>query len=443
MSADALTPRPAADVPPYAVPRAGAPTDLRLDANEGPALDPALLDALPDAASLRSYPSAADLETRLAGLLAVAPEGVLVTAGADDALDRAFRALVRPGDEVVMPTPGFSATLRWIALADARHVDVAWPDGPYPTEAVMAALTPRTRVVVVTSPNNPTGGIVAAADLARLAAAAPQALLLVDLAYTEFADEDLTQAALALPNALVTRTFSKAWGLAGLRVGYAAGAPRVVRWLRAAGLPYAVSAPSLALAARALDDPTPMEAFASRVREERVAMAAALRQAGARPQDSQANFLLARVEDPLWWRDGLAGLGIAIRAFPGTPRLEDAVRIGCPGDPADLARLEAALRTLSRPERLVVEGAGLGLPGEIAVDDVGSAIDHRPSWVVARTEAGVAAARARRALPLALEAPALVPRGAARSLDADGVARRWAAAIGRPPRTGSGPGSRP
>lgn len=425
-----LTPRPPADVPPYAVPRAGAPTDLRLDANEGPMPEGALLDALSDVAGLRAYPSAGALEARIARDLGVVPAAVLVTAGADDALDRACRAVLSSAVEVIMPTPGFSAMLRWIALSEARHVDVAWPDGPYPTEAVSAAVTSRTRMIVVTTPNNPTGAVATPSDLRALSRAAPDAMLLVDLAYTEFADADLTRAALGLPNVVVTRTLSKAWGLAGLRVGYAVGHPTVLRWMRSAGLPYAVGAPSLVLAGRALDDPSRMHAFVDRVRDERRRVTDVLAAVGARPQPSQANFVLARVDDPLWWRDGLAGLGIAIRAFPGVARLEDAIRIGCPGDAAAMDRFAAAVTTLARPMRLVVESLDGSVPDRLPaaaepVVDVDGALDERPTWVVARTTDAVAAARTHRALPLALQALDLVAHGAARSIDAEALAARW------------------
>ena len=171
--------------------------------------------------------------------------------------------------------------------------------------------------------------------------------VVVDAAYTEFAEEDLTPFALQWKNAVVIRTLSKAWGLAGLRVGYALGSPEVIAWLRSAGAPYPVSGPSLAIAeARVQEGERDMQAFVTRVRFERERLEATLASLGARVTNSQGNFAFARLPDPLWLRDGLAGLGIAIRAFPGAPGLEDAVRIACPGDPASFDRLLDAMQTL-------------------------------------------------------------------------------------------------
>lgn len=413
-----LQPRPGVSGAPYSVPRAKAPVDLVLDANEGavPSMD--WLGAV-TRDDLRRYPSAGVLEADLAVQHGVQPRQVIVTSGADDALNRACRAVLGPHDEAILPVPGFSVMSRWIGLTGARQVSVPWPDGRYPTDAVIDAITPATRMIIVTSPNNPTGAVATAQDLDRLAAAAPDALLLVDLAYVEFADEDLTVAALRHPNALVTRTFSKAWGLAGLRVGYAIGSVRLIGWLRSAGLPYPVGGPSLAIAAVARRHPQVLSAFQDRVRQERPRLIAALRAAGARPQDSQANFVLARVDDSVWWRDGLAGLGIAIRAFPGVEGLTDAIRIACPGDEAAMARLERALRTLTRPERLVVE-RGLTDPlGSAQVGDVATVLtgSFAPTWVLAHTPDGIRAARAAEALPLAIGDEDLLSVGAARLLD--------------------------
>ena len=110
---------------------------------------------------------------------------------------------------------------------------------------MLDACDAETSVIAVVSPNNPTGGVISSQDLRRLSEGAPQAILMVDLAYVEFANKDLTPVALELPNAVVFRTFSKARGLAGLRVGYALGPARWLNVLRSVGLPYPVSAPAL------------------------------------------------------------------------------------------------------------------------------------------------------------------------------------------------------
>lgn len=362
-----LEPAPAvAAVAPYAVPRARAPVDLRLDGNEGAEPPEALLHALAglSPSALARYPDAAALTERLAARLGVSSSSVLVTAGADEALDRICRALLTPGREVVLPVPGFEMMPRYARLAGAEVVEVPWPGERFPVAEVRAAIGERTALVVLTSPNNPTGAVVPADALYELAAAAPRALFVVDEAYGEFAEDDLARAALSLDNALLVRTLSKAWGLAGLRVGYAAGPPEVIGWLKAAGSPYPVSAPSLALAAARLDEgEAAIAPFVERVREERRALTEVLTRLGAEVVPSQANFVFARLPrgacGALFLRDALAGLGVAVRAFPGRAGCEDAVRVSCPGDQPALGRVLAALETALAPEALLFDLDGV------------------------------------------------------------------------------------
>jgi histidinol-phosphate aminotransferase len=182
-------------------------------------------------------------------------------------------------------------------------------------------------------------------DVRRLATAAPGALVILDHVYVEYADEDLTSGVLDLPNVLVLRTLSKAWGLAGCRVGYAVGSPYVVAVLRAAGGPYTVAAPSVALALSQLERGAgPLAAHVARVREERRRLSARLAAAGLVPRRSQANFLL--VECGLRAASihaGLAARGVLVRDFPGRRGLETALRITLPGDASDFERLSDAL----------------------------------------------------------------------------------------------------
>jgi len=334
--------------------------DLRLDSNEGANPPADLLQSVLGADVLRRYPDIGPLERLLAQRLGVDADQVVATAGADDAIDRACRAVLCAGRELVVPVPGFEMVLRYARQTGASVVTVPWDQPAYPTQLVLDSLSSNTAMIVVTSPNNPTGGVATADDLRALAEAAPQALLLVDLAYAEFADEDLTEAALALPQALVIRTLSKAWGLAGLRVGYAAGPSEVIGWLRAVGPPYAVSGVSAAAAlVRVQSGEEDMAAFVRCVRAERARLEVLMGQLGLRPSPSQANFVFAECADPVWLRDGMAGLGIAIRAFPGKAGLERRVRIGCPGDSASFDRLCAGLRTVTQPQALLLDIDGV------------------------------------------------------------------------------------
>jgi histidinol-phosphate aminotransferase len=331
-------------VRPYRPPPFAAPVELRLDANEGAVPDGGLLEWAAALAPcvLNRYPDARPLEAAIADRLGVSPARVLVTAGADDGLERAMRAVLGPGRDLVLPSPTFEMIERYARLTGARVHRVPWLEGPLPVEA-MARCAGAVAVAVAT-PNSPTGLWADAKELERLSAACEGKLLMVDLAYTEFADEDLTAVAVRLPDAVAFRTMSKAWGLAGLRVGYAVGPPEVIGWMRTVGHPYAVSAVSLALASRCLETGEEgVRAFVESVRGERGRITELLTGLGARVWPSRANFVLARVPDARRARERLAGLGIAVRAFPDDPALGGCLRISLPGNDDDFDRLTAAL----------------------------------------------------------------------------------------------------
>lgn len=335
---------------PYAPPVGGASIDLHLDANEGPpGVIPASASPSIPAELARRYPNAAALEQALADRLRVGADSVLVTAGGDDAIDRACRVSLEPGRRAVVPVPTFEMIERYAASAGGETVRVSWRSGRYPVATVIGAADERTGLVAVVSPNNPTGAVVSGSDLRMLAGSVPDAMVLVDLAYTEFADEDLTPEALSLPNALVVRTFSKAFGLAGLRVGYAVGPAAVIRAMRGAGSPFPTSAVSLLAAACALERADEwLPAVVSRVRMERDALASTLRSLGAPAWPSQANFVLAEFGDAGAVWNGLAEHGIAVRRFAPGSGLDRCLRISCPASEPAFERLTAALRTVLR-----------------------------------------------------------------------------------------------
>jgi histidinol-phosphate aminotransferase len=347
--------------------------DLFLDSNEGPPVPPQLLDVLraaiaptiesaeapggSEAELLRRYPTAARVQALWAAKLGIAADRVLVTAGGDEATDRICRAFLGPGRELVLPVPTFEMLGHYPRLAAASTREIPWPPGtPYPLQAVLSAVTQRTSVIALVSPNNPTGAAATTEDLVQLSKAAPRALLLIDQAYTEFADVDLTPVALELPSAVVIRTLSKARGLAGIRVGCAAGPAWIIDRLRATGGPFTVPALSLLMAGAALERPRLSEHYIAHVRIERGLLVELLRECGVESWPSQGNFVLARfagAAEAERVRASLADEGIAVRIM--APRwqawdLTGCLRITCPGDMLLFERLAAALlRALAEP----------------------------------------------------------------------------------------------
>lgn len=219
------------------------------------------------------------------------------------------------------------------------------------------------------SPNNPTGATIGTDELLAIGTAVPHAVLLVDQAYAEFEDDEhallagnLTSVALSeLPNAVVVRTFSKAWGMAGLRVGYAMGHHSIISLLNRAGGPYPVSGPALKFAGMMLQTrPKGDTEYLKQVRSERKQLADLLNDCGAEALPSQANFVYARFgltgPSAEFVGKALDSLGIAVRSFQSEP---DVLRITCPGDRASYERLAASLRTILRPEAMLFDMDGV------------------------------------------------------------------------------------
>lgn len=311
-----------------------APTDLWLAGNEGrPA---AALELQLGGDGLRRYPNTAEVAACAGERFGVAADQVLVTAGADDALLRIALAFLAPGRSAVVPSPTFEMIPRYTAVAGGELIEVPWePGAPYPVDAALDALREDSSLLYVVSPNNPTGAVATAEDVLRACDAAPDALVVVDQAYGEFADEDLTEAALSRPNAVVLRTMSKAYGAAGLRVGFAIGRPELLRVLEAAGNPYPCAAPSLDAALQLLG--MDVEGSVETVRAERTALVERLRALGLDAAPSQGNFVHARTPAADALRARVAEEGIAIRSFGRS------VRITCPANEKDFERLLAAL----------------------------------------------------------------------------------------------------
>ncbi len=320
---------------------------LRLDANEGrtdPALARRVLGSIVPG-EINRYPSAGGLEATIAARWGVGRERVVVTNGADDAIDRVCRAVVDPGSGVLIHDPTFVMIEHNARLAGAEVRRVAWMNGAFPAQRFIDSIDDSTRLVAIVSPNNPTGRVVGLDELRAIATRAREVgcVVMVDLAYVEFADEDPTEALLELENVVVVRTFSKAYGLASARVGYAIGPDPICDWIRACGSPYPCSGIALALAAKVYEQ-GPDAAGIARVRAERAEFQNLLRGLGAWPIGSSANFVLARFDDAGSVYTGLLERGIRVRRFAG--ELGPMLRISLPGDEEAYGMLTTALRVV-------------------------------------------------------------------------------------------------
>ena len=237
---------------PYRQGRTAAEDAFKLSSNENPYPPlPAVLAAITES-SINRYPeaSAAGVRGRVAVKYGISPEQVQVGAGSVSVLAQLISAASAPGDEVVYAWRSFEAYPLLVATAGSTSVQVPLTaDGRHDLRAMAAAITERTRVVIVCSPNNPTGTTVTRVEfLEFLAAVPPTVLVILDEAYAEFVtDPDAVRGEPLVaehPNLVVLRTFSKAYGLAGLRIGYAVGAEYVMDAARAVAIPLSVTEPA-------------------------------------------------------------------------------------------------------------------------------------------------------------------------------------------------------
>ncbi len=289
------------------------------------------------------YPSADPLALReaLAAYAGLAADQVFTGCGSDDVIDSALRAFAMPAQSVAFCAPTFSM-LPVFARASAlepRPVPFL-SDGELDVDALLAT---RARLVYVASPNNPTGTEVSARALEVLLTGVT-GLVIIDEAYGEFAERSVVSWLKRFPQLLVTRTLSKAFGLAGLRIGYGLGAPEVVRSLQRVRAPYRVNALAERAAIAALTEDLPwVRDRAADVRQVRGRLASALTSSGFAVLPSGANFVCLPVKNSSAWTARLLERGIRVRGFVGLPGLGDALRIGL-GPWATMALVLRALR---------------------------------------------------------------------------------------------------
>lgn len=332
---------------------------IKLSANENPlGTSHAALEARAHAAAPALYPDpdSKDLREALGTLNGIDPSRIVMGTGSDELLHIAAQAYAGPGDEIIYVRYGFS--VYDIAARRCGAVPVVAPDLDYGTDvdALLALVNEKTRVVFVANPNNPTGSYLPKGEIARLHAGLPSdVLLVIDQAYAEYVAPEDEDGALALAeaheNVLVTRTFSKIYGLAGERLGWATGAAPLVDALNRIRGPFNLSNSAQAMGLAAVADQGFVEASRLHNLAERtrfVEQLNALSNHGVRPLPSQANFVLILFNGKLTAEtvyNGLMEHGYITRWLPGQG-LPDALRITI-GTAAQMDEIAAAIRAMA------------------------------------------------------------------------------------------------
>ncbi len=308
---------------------------LRLHLNENTGgCSPAVLEAIRrvQPADVSTYPSYGDAVLACARHFGVDPEWVLLTNGLDEgilmaAVGHIARARVHDA-ETIVPLPAFDPYPNSTAAVGATVVRVPpGRDYAFPTDAVLAAITPRTKLIFLNTPNHPTGQLIALDDLARIAEAAPHAVVLIDEAYIEFGGTTFLPRLSRHPNVLLGRTFSKAYGLAGMRVGIVIGQPPALEPVRAVTLPFNINGVARAAIGAALADTEFLPRYAAQVQESRTRLYAACARLGLEYWESAANFVLVRVGETVPFIEALAAKKVHVRDRSKDPTTAGCIRI--------------------------------------------------------------------------------------------------------------------
>jgi histidinol-phosphate aminotransferase len=321
---------------------------LSLDLNESMAgCSPRVLARLRSlsAADLSLYPQREVGERLVANFLGIAPKQVLLTNGMDEALSLLFTTYLDPGDELLFADPTF---VMYPMLGEALGAKVvrlqSGEDMALPVAGLLARISSQTHVIAIANPNNPSALAASRADLLNITEAAPDAAVLIDEAYFEFCGETLIPDLRSHPNLFVARTFSKVYGLAGLRLGVLTGAAEQIDYLRRLSLPFNVNSVVLACLEEALADRAFVSEHVAQVKRGRERLAQLFEELGLRFWPSQTNFVLVRMgANAKAFVESMQRRGVLVRDLSANPGCVGSVRITV-GTPQQMDGVLPAIR---------------------------------------------------------------------------------------------------
>jgi histidinol-phosphate aminotransferase len=283
-------------------------------------------------ADIARYPQREIGERLVANFFGVNPEAVLLTNGVDETLCLLFSTYLREGCELIFSDPTFVMYPLLGQAFGARLVRVAaGEDFAFPAAEILSRISPRTHGIAIANPNNPTGTVAAPADLLRIVEAAPDAAVLIDEAYFDFYGKTLIRELPRYPNLFIARTFSKAYGLAGLRLGALIGPPEQIGFIRRFCPPFNVNAVALACLEEALADQDFVREYVAQVKQGREQIAKLCEELGLEHWPSSASFVLLRVGKSAGeFVQAMQRRGVMVRDLSANPGCEGCVRITVP-----------------------------------------------------------------------------------------------------------------
>jgi histidinol-phosphate aminotransferase len=317
---------------PYSPPTGNRHDKLRLDFNENTVgCSPAVIEHLKSvltAGELTVYPDYARVKAALSAHFRVSPDELLLTNGTDEAIQVLVNTYVDDGDEVIALRPSYAMYRFYAEVAGAKIVEVDYkaPALAFPLAELLAAITPQTRAILIANPNNPTGTAIDLPAIERILKAAPNAAVLIDEAYYEFFGVTALPLLSRYPHLFVSRTFSKVYGMAALRMGCLFSQAANVKYLHKAQSPYSVNALAAAAAEAAVRDTAYIEQYVTEALAAREMLEAGLEKLGIAYVPGSANFVLGYFGDrAIEVRDALREKAILVRdrsyEIPGGVRI--------------------------------------------------------------------------------------------------------------------------
>jgi histidinol-phosphate aminotransferase len=305
---------------------------LNLDLNENTGgCSPRVLRKLTSlkTVDIARYPDREAGERVAARFFGLAPEQVLLTNGVDEGLQLLAFTYLSEGDEAIVTDPTFAMYPVDVAAAAAKLVGVPSEGNfGFPLERVLKAITPRTKMILIANPNNPTATVAAREDLVKVIEAAPQAVVLVDEAYFEFYGETVLDLLPKYENLFVSRTFSKAYGLAGLRIGAMLGNPQQIGYIRRITPPFNVNIVALACLPVAIGDQQFVADYLRQVFDGRSQLQSLCTELGLQFWPSYTNFVLVRVgEKHKEFMQAMQRRGVNLRDRSNDPGCAGCIRI--------------------------------------------------------------------------------------------------------------------
>ncbi len=333
-----------AKVESYVPPLGGRSTKLRLDFNEntmGPS--PKVVEAIKNIKPelISSYPEYESFYEKLSKYLGIKKSELIVTNASDEAIKLIMDTYVEEGDSIILPVPTFPMFRIYAGVSGAKIRNVFYnEDLSFPTDKVLSVISHDTKIVILVSPNNPTGTLIEKKDIVKVLKKAKNSIVLLDEAYTQFSRQTCIDLINEYDNLIILQTFSKAFGLAGLRIGYIVSCEANISNILKACSPYSVNAVAVLAASAALDDTAYIKWYSGEIEKSKRYLYEELRNLGIKAYPSYANFVLAYFgSKSKKIQDALKAKGILVRDRSLDPMLDGCLRI--------------SLGTLEQTKRLV------------------------------------------------------------------------------------------